>query len=156
MDHPLLMDDFDDDFIMSAKSGSEEDLFEPVKVSKEKGKLFSSRKSSEFSSGDEQESVEVNASETKKRNKSSSSPIEIKGSPARGLHRGNTDTKGSPRSASSMDSTGNGPSRLSIFKVLTRRSSNQGKHKSKFQTARLKYFSSIFLVCISVENAMLT
>lgn len=132
MDHPLLMDDFDDD-LTSTKSVSEENLFETVKEEKSNGKKLTSRKISEFSSGDEQESGEFMSSDKDiKKNSSSSSPIEIKGSPTRGIHsRASTDSKGSPRSASSVDSTGNANSRLSIFRVLTRRTSNQGKHKSK-------------------------
>lgn len=141
MDHPLLMDEFDDD-LTSTKSVSEENLFETVKEEKN-GKKLPSRKISEFSSGDEQDSGEFMSSDKdRKKNSSSSSPIEIKGSPARGIHsRASTDSKGSPRSASSVDSTGNANSRLSIFRVLTRRSSNQGKHKSKYKHIVINYLT---------------
>lgn len=139
------MDDFDDDLV-STKSVSDEDLFNATKERKASSssgsscgggkKLPPSRKISEFSSGDEQESVElpsISAATDRNRNTSTSSPIEIKGSPTREnlSSRASSDSKGSPRSSSSVESAGNTNSRLSIFRVLTRRSSNQSKHKSK-------------------------
>lgn len=156
MDHPLLMDDFDEDLTIPQKSLSEEDLYEPsIMVKGDKGKVKGiNRKISEFSSSGDEHEQELSSLEStmsasneiqKNNNNSSSSPIEIKNSPARGKHPLNnigtgsvSDGKGSsPRSSSSMESgagmgsTGSGNSRLSIFRVLTRRSSNQGKHKSK-------------------------